>query len=366
MNSRERVLKAWKVMEGNPDRVPVQFDLCRQLLDHFGKELNIPVNYTDNLFEDVTYRISGNEIRLALGSDVVVTGAGTSKEYKKEIEADGTWLNEYGMRMRQGAIYVDVLEYPLANCDTSADLSGFKLPDPNAPGRYEDAEKLIAQYKNDYLIIGDIEVTILSLVQMLVGMEKMMIDMMLEADYLPPLIRMVTDFQTEIGINLIKRGVDAIWVGDDLGSQTNLLFPPDIFRDLWKPYYVEMCNKFKAANPDILLLLHCDGAVSTLIPDFCEIGFHVFNPVQPDVPGHGPQELKDQFGEVINFWGAIDQQYLLPNGTDAELEADIQAKIKALGKDKGYMISPAHIIQSDVSPERVKKFVELCVRNGTY
>ncbi len=30
-------------------RVPVQFDLCRQLADHFGKELNIPVSYTDNL-----------------------------------------------------------------------------------------------------------------------------------------------------------------------------------------------------------------------------------------------------------------------------------------------------------------------------
>ena len=53
MNSRERVLKAFKRLPGMPDRVPVQFDLCRQLFDYFGKELGIPGNYTDNQYEGV-------------------------------------------------------------------------------------------------------------------------------------------------------------------------------------------------------------------------------------------------------------------------------------------------------------------------
>jgi uroporphyrinogen decarboxylase len=75
MNSRERVLRAFGKLKGMPDRVPLQFDLCRQLSDHFGKELGIPVTYTDNLYEDVTYRISANELRTAMGSDVVITGA---------------------------------------------------------------------------------------------------------------------------------------------------------------------------------------------------------------------------------------------------------------------------------------------------
>lgn len=74
MNSRERVLKAFKRIPGLPDRVPIQFDLCRQLADPFGKKLGIPVDYTDNLYENVTYRISANELRVAMGSDVVITG----------------------------------------------------------------------------------------------------------------------------------------------------------------------------------------------------------------------------------------------------------------------------------------------------
>lgn len=65
-------------------------------------------------------------------------------------------------------------------------------------------------------------------------------------------------------------------------------------------------------------------------------------------------------------WSAIDQQHLLRHGTDEELEADIRAKIAILGERGGYMISPAHILQSDVAPARVKKFIELCFKHGRY
>ena len=74
MNSRERVLRTFGRIPGKADRVPVQFEMCRQLTDHFSKELGIPAHYKENLYEDVTYRISANELRIAMGSDVVVTG----------------------------------------------------------------------------------------------------------------------------------------------------------------------------------------------------------------------------------------------------------------------------------------------------
>ena len=54
------------------------------------------------------------------------------------------------------------------------------------------------------------------------------------------------------------------------------------------------------------------------------------------------------------------------NRTDEELEADIKEKISVLGKGGGYMISPAHILQSDVSPERVETFISLCLKHGAY
>lgn len=364
MKSRERVLKAFKKMPGLPDRVPVQFDLCRQLADHFGKQLGIPVHYTENPYEDVTYRISANELRVAMGSDVVITGASVSDDYTIVKDANGTWLNEYKMRMRQGDIYVEVVEYPLAHAETKADIETFQFPDPDAPGRYRDAEVLVKKYKNDYLIIGDIEVTIFSLAHQLAGMEKLLVDMMMETEYVMPLFEACAEYQTQVGLRLIEKGVDAIWFGDDFGTQTSLILPPETFREQLKPLYKRMIDRFKEAKPDIIPILHCDGAVAELLDDIREMGFEIFNPVQPGVPGHLPHDMKERFGEKFAFWGAIDQQDLLPNATDEELENDIIEKISILGKGGGYMIAPAHILQNDVSPERVLKFIELCKKHG--
>ena len=352
-------------MDGLPDRIPLQFDLCRSLADHFGKVLNIPVHYTDNPYEDVTYRISANELRIAMGSDVIITGASVSDDYRIQKDAQGTWLNEYKMKMRMGDIYVEVVDYPLANAETRADIEAYQFPDPDAPGRFRDAEDLVNRYKNDYLIIGDIELTVFSLAHQLVGMEKLLVDMMMETEYVIPLFEACADYQAKIGLKLIEKGVDAIWVGDDFGTQASLIISPETFRDQLKPVYKRMIDRFKAAKPDIIPILHCDGAVADLLEDIREIGFEVFNPVQPGVPGHLPHDMKNNFGDQFAFWGAIDQQDLLPNGTDEELESDIIDKITILGKGGGYMIAPAHIIQGDVNPERVQLFIDLCKKHGT-
>ena len=366
MNSRERVLRAFKKIPGLPDKVPVQFDLCKQLTDYFGKFMDIPVNYINSIYEDVTYRISANELRIAMGSDVVITGAAVSDDFIPEVDEDGTWLNEYKMRMRQGDIYVDVIDHPLKHAETISDIETYHFPDLSAPGRFRDAEKLVKQYKDSYLIIGDIEVTVFALARQLVGMEKLLTDMLLQTEYVIPLFEACAAYQTQVGLKLIELGADAIWFGDDFGTQASLIMPPETFREQLKPIYKKMADNFRQTKPDIILILHSDGAVSELLDDIHEIGFDVFNPVQCDVPGHSPRELKSRFENKFAFWGAIDQQYLLPKGSHKELEEDIIDKIKILGMNGGYMIAPAHIIQNDVKPERVLKFIELCKKHGEY
>jgi len=92
----------------------------------------------------------------------------------------------------------------------------------------------------------------------------------------------------------------------------------------------------------------------------------VFNPVQPNVPGHDPQELKDRFGDRLSFWGAIDQQQLLPFGTSDEIETEVRAKIEVLGRGGGYMCSPAHIVQADTSMENVEAMIAAVRQHGAY
>jgi uroporphyrinogen decarboxylase len=93
-------------------------------------------------------------------------------------------------------------------------------------------------------------------------------------------------------------------------------------------------------------------------------GMDVFNPVQPNVPGHEPENLKKSVGDRLAFWGAIDQQHLLPHGTPEEIEADVAEKIRILGAGGGYLCSPAHIVQADTSMENMEAFIAAVKQHG--
>lgn len=365
MKPRDRVLTALK-RTGVPDRVPLQFDLCRSLSDAFGQKYGIPIHYTTSYFEDVTYRISANELRTAMGSDCVVVGASLPRGYSHPTTADGCIVNEFGMTMRQGPLYMEVIDTPLRHVSSVAQVEALPMPDPLAAGRFDDAEKYIRQYKDEYFIIGDLELTMFEMSWHLVGLEKFLVDMALGEDYVEVLLDRVAAFSTALGKRLVELGVDGIWFGDDFGAQNGMMISPKMWRKIFKPRYRELFQEFKAANPNLLLMYHTDGAVAPILEDLIEIGLDVFNPVQPNVPGHDPQELKTKFGDRMAFWGAIDQQNLLPNGTAAEIEVDVAEKIRVLGAGGGYMCAPAHIIQADVSLENVEAFIAAVKKHGVY
>jgi uroporphyrinogen decarboxylase len=84
------------------------------------------------------------------------------------------------------------------------------------------------------------------------------------------------------------------------------------------------------------------------------------------VPGHEPDALKAQFGDRLSFWGAIDQQHLLPRGTPEEIDAEVARMIGALGPGGGYLCAPAHILQGDTPLENVEAFIAAVERHGAY
>ncbi len=365
MNSRERVLRAMR-RDRLPDRVPLQFDLSRPLLEAFSEKLDIPIGWQPNYYEDLMYRTSGNEIRVAMGSDCVMVGGGVPAGYEPEETDDGCIINEFGMKMKMGIAWYDVVRGPLENVSSVQEVMDLPFPDPNDDARFEDAERYIEKYKGEYFIIGDVELTMFEMAWHMVGLQKFMTDMAMGEPYIEPLIDRCMEWSIGIGKRLVELGVDGIWTGDDFGAQNGMMISPDMWRTMFKPRFAEVFSQFRSVNPDVVTMYHCDGAIAPIIGDLIEIGLDVFNPVQPNVPGHEPDELKAQFGDDLSFWGAIDQQQLLPNGTPEEIDADIKAKIEALGPGGGYMVAPAHILQRDTPVENVEAFITAVKRHGIY
>jgi uroporphyrinogen decarboxylase len=365
MNSKERV-KIALTRKGLPDRVPIQFDLSRSLAEKFCQKYGIQPHFTTAYYEDVTYRISNNDLRVAMGSDCVVVGASLPRGYQHPTDEEGNIINEFGMKMRQGPIYMEVIQHPMAHVTDPKEVEEFPFPDPLADGRYDDAAYYIEKYKDEYFIIGDMELTMFDMMQQLVGLEKLLIDMARGEPYIDVLIDKCKDFALAVGKKLVSMGVDGIWAGDDFGSQQGMLISPNMWRKYFKERYRQIYAELKAMNPDVIIMQHCDGAVAPILGEWADVGMEVFNPVQPNVPGHEPEELKAKFGDRLSFWGAIDQQWLLPFGTPEQIEEDVKQKIAVLGRGGGYMIAPAHIIQADTPMENVEAFIAAAMKHGVY
>ncbi len=366
MTSKERVLAAFRLGDTLPDRVPVQFDLCRALLETLGARYGIPIHYTNAWYEDLTYRISGNELRVAMGSDCVVVGLGLPRGYEHPTDEHRSTINEFGMKLRPGPLYVDLLESPLRSVTSVAQVEAFQFPDPLAEGRYDDAAYYIAKYGKEYFIIGDIEITLFAMMRHLVGMEKLLMDMAAGEPYVEALRDKAEVFALAAGRKLVAMGVDGIWAGDDFGSQKGLLISPAMFRRYFKEPYRRLYSGLKAVNPDLLIMQHSDGAIAPILDDWIEAGMEVFNPVQPGVPGHDPGELKRRFGGRLGFWGGIDQQRLLPLGTPKQIEEEVRRIISILGQGAGYMVAPAHILQPDTPVENIQAFLDAARNCGVY
>ena len=365
MNSKERV-RLTLTREGIPDHIPIQFDLCKSLIEYYSQHLGIDPGFSWSYYEDLSYRISANEIRTRLGSDCVVVGGTMRADFEPIPAEDGTTINEFGMKMKPTRLYVEVVEPPLKNASSREDIEAYDFPDPNASGRFDRAIEEIHRYKNDYFIMGDCELSLFELAWQLTGLETHLMAMAMQEDWLTTLYDRVEHWTTQIAINLAKQGVDALWFGEDLGSQTSTLMSPAMWRETFKPRYVRMFDRIRKLNPDIILMMHSDGAVAPLLDDFIEMGIQVYNPVQPNVAGSDPKLLKAQYGNSISFFGGIDQQGLLPGGDVDAIRKEIKYRCEVLGANGGYLLAPAHILQADVSPETIQVMIEAAHEFGRY
>jgi uroporphyrinogen decarboxylase len=366
MNSKERIQRAFRKINGNPDRIPIQFDLCRQLTEEFGKKLRIEPDYSSSYYEDLTYRISANEIRTTLGSDVVVVGGTVPSGYVPETVSGKVTKNEFGMHMMPTPLYVEVVKCPLDNANSIADIENYSFPDPFSEGRFEKAKRDIDRFGKNYFVIGDVELSLFEMAWHLTGLEKYLVAMMCDEPWLELLNERVEEWSMGLALQLVKAGVDGIWFGEDLGSQSSTLISPEDWRTRFKPRHKRMIDRLKNENQDIIIIMHSDGAVAPLIDDFIEMGVDVYNPVQPNVAGSDPQELKDLYGERISFFGGIDQQSLLPSGDIKSIRKEIKRRIEILGKNRGYLLAPAHILQPDVSVSTVEEMIKAAFEFGWY
>jgi uroporphyrinogen decarboxylase len=141
--------------------------------------------------------------------------------------------------------------------------------------------------------------------------------------------------------------------GDDFGTQHGTFMSVKMFDAFIGPYMKERIRYTKTFT-NAFFQHHTCGSVFDLIPSLIDCGVDILNPIQPHAHNMEPERLKTEFGGQIAFWGGIDTQDLLVNGSPEDVKKETERILSVFGTDSGgYILSPAHCIQDDVPPENV-------------
>ena len=188
------------------------------------------------------------------------------------------------------------------------------------------------------------------------GYENSLMDLAMNQEFTHVMLRKILDVQKakfETYLGAVGEYLDAIVIVDDFATQKSLFLSPATYRKMIKPYQKELIQHIKQRTP-AKVLMHSCGAIRPLLPDFIEIGIDIIQPVQVSAAGMETQQLKQDFGDRLCFWGGgCDSQRVLPHGTVEEVRAEVEKRMSDLAPGGGFVFSPVHNVQFDVPPQNV-------------
>ena len=186
-------------------------------------------------------------------------------------------------------------------------------------------------------------------------MEELMIDFALRKKYAHHLINTIADklmVFLDAMLESCPKGIDIVYMADDYCSQLGPLFSPDTFREFVVPYLARIVERVHRS--DKTFLLHVCGAVRPLLPMIIDCGVDMLEPIQIRAEGMEPEGLKRDFGKDLCFYGGVDLQQILCQGTPQQVSDEVKRLIDILGRDGGYILGPGHTyIQIDAPIENI-------------
>jgi len=267
--------------------------------------------------------------------------------------ADGFYTDEFGVRWnRKVDIDIGIPESVLSR----QMFDNYQWPDPNRAGRFDKLADAINQQPDQFVLMA-LDFSLYERAWSLVGMENLLLAMIEDRPFAEAVLDRILQFNLDLIDAALAKcpGLDAVYFGDDFGSQRGLIMGAPHWRELIKPRLAKQYARVHDYGKHVFI--HSCGAVSELFDDLVDIGLNCFNPFQPEVMDI--YETKAAYRNHLAFWGGISVQRLLPYGTPDEVRAEVTQILEQIGKEGGYIASPSHAIPGDAPAENIATMIEV-------
>ncbi|TFH04591.1 MAG: uroporphyrinogen-III decarboxylase-like protein, partial [Spirochaetales bacterium] len=326
-----------------PDRIPTDYwgtgEITTKLKAHLGVQTNREL--WERLHIDAVHHVSATYIGPPLRASEDVWGV----TYRDVSYSDGS------------GVYAEVATHPLGDLQSIDEIEDrFRWPDPE----WWDYSAIPAQIEaiGDYPRRGGGSEPFLTYCS-LRGMEQAYMDLIINPDIAHHCINKLYDLAYRQTARILEAGngeIDMIYVAEDMGSQSSLLFSPHQIQEFFVPGFTRMIELGTSAGARAFH--HSDGSVREIIPTMVDLGIAVLNPIQWRCDGVDRAELKATFGDRLVFHGAMDNQETLPFGTVDDVVAEVRDNIRLLGDGGGYVLAPCHNLQSNTPVENIVAMYE--------
>ena len=186
------------------------------------------------------------------------------------------------------------------------------------------------------------------------GMENYFIKMHTAPEVVDAVTKRVVDFYLELNEAIYDAAgdkIDALFFGNDFGSQLDLLISPECFDRFVMPYFKQLTEQ--ALKRGYYVLLHSCGAIERVIPKLIGAGVTALHPIQARAKNMDAETLAEKYNGKIVFVGGVDTQHLLPFCTAGEVAKEVGRLRGLFGPN--FIVSPSHeSILPNVPPENIE------------
>jgi len=245
----------------------------------------------------------------------------------------------------------------------------FKKLNLNSDSQINYAVKYINEYKDaikkrNYKIgVSCVYGCILqTLYEFMVGVTDFMMMLYDDKQLIEDMLEVSTEHYLKMTKELVKTGVDFIYIADDIAFNKNLFINPKAMKEIWVPRLARIIEP--AVDAGIPVMFHSDGKIDEIVEELINMGVKCLNPMDPT--GVDYSEYKKKYGDRLCLSGNVDIDNILSKGTPEDIEADVRKHMEILKPGYGYIASSSHSIMNYIPHENVIAYINAMHKYGKY
>ena len=356
MTSKERVRLTLACQV--PDRVPINYEanpgVDARVKAHFG----LKPDDTPGLRE-----ILGVDFR-------AISAKYKGPRLYKDIPERGIVVDNWGIHRRwvehDSGGYWDYCDFPLRQADEET-IANWPMPSPDDYdySHIRDDCRRLAQFGAH---VGNPGLgCIINTAGFFRSMEQVFIDLITDDPAGLLLIDRFLDVQFENTLRILesaKGGIDFMWMGEDLGTQSS----PLISREMLRKHILPRHKRFfeLAGAYDLPVMLHTCGSSSWAYEDYIAMGLKAVDTLQPEAKDMSPAYLKKTFGGRLAFHGCISTAGPVAYGSVDDVIGNCRQILEIMMPNGGYCFAPTHALQDNTPTENIVAMYEAVHKYGLY